>query len=61
MGRKRLLDSKLNSVAGSVPLLVLKALQRLAKNEKRPLSAVVRRAIEESPCVKAEIRRNGKP
>jgi hypothetical protein len=59
MGRKKLKD-KLEMVQGAVPPQVAALLRKMAAGEGRTLSAIVRRALEQSPAVKTEMRRNGK-
>ena len=60
MGRKKLKD-KLEMVQGAVPPQVAVLLRKMAASEGRTLSAIVRRALEQSPVVRAEMRRNGRP
>lgn len=56
MGRKKLKD-KLEMVQGAVPPQVAVLLRRMAASEGRTLSSVVRRALEQSPAVRAEMRK----
>lgn len=57
MGRKKLLADKLVMVGGAVPSPVKAIIVRVAALEKRTVSAIVRRFLEESPTVKAETRK----
>lgn len=57
MGRKKIKD-KLEMVQGAVPPQVAVLLRKMAASEGRTLSAIVRRVLEQSPAVKAELRQN---
>lgn len=59
MGRKKLKD-KLEMVQGAVSPQVAALLRKMAIGEGRSLSAIVRRVLEQSPSVRAEIRGKGK-
>lgn len=60
MGRKALLQDKLQMVSGSVPGRVAAILRRMAKDESRTLSVIVRRIIEDSPAIKAALKKRSK-
>jgi hypothetical protein len=60
MGRKKLLKDKLQMIGGAVPPPVKAIIVRAAEREKRTVSAIVRRVIEESPSIKAEMRQPAK-
>lgn len=57
MGRKKLLKDKLLMVGGAVPPPIKAIIVRTATAEERTVSAIVRRFIEESPAVRAELRK----
>ncbi len=50
----------LEYIGTSVPPQVAVLLRKMAASEGRTLSAIVRRALEQSPVVRAEMRRNGR-
>jgi hypothetical protein len=53
-------DRRLQLVAGFVLPEVKSLVQKIADSEGRSESQVVRKLLEESPRVKAQLRRNGK-
>ncbi len=59
MGRKQLTERRILVSSRVVPRLK-RAIDLIAKNERRNLSQTVEILIEESPRIKAELRRGGK-